>query len=140
MISPLNVNDNNPEKEELTQKTSTQLQKSQGRHPILITPKISIGKKKLLTKWFLFCILLTNILLPGVGTVSACRRIKEEKLKKAFSALGVVSLITAPIILGYLLSISSSIFFYKCYIKELTIDEYVTLIQNEYKNKNKEKE
>ena len=79
-------------------------------------------------------------MLPGVGTVSACRRIKNEQLKKAFSALGVVSLITAPIIVGYLLSISSCIFFYKCYIKEISIDEFVTLIQNAYKNKNKKKE
>ena len=63
--------------------------------------------------------------------------VKKEKIKKAFSALGIVSLLTAPLIIGYLLSISSSIFFYKCYIKELTIDEYVTLIQNEYKNRNK---
>lgn len=139
MISPVTANENN-EREELTQKTSAHFQKTEEHHPVLITPKISIGKKRLLTKWFLFCIILTNVLLPGVGTVSACRRIKKEKLKKSFSALGIVSLITAPLIIGYLLSISSSIFFYKCYIKELTIDEYVNLIHNEYKNKNKEKE
>ena len=136
-IMILNVNENNPEKEELTQKTCTQLQKNQQRHTILVTPKTKIEKKRLLTKGFLFGMLLSNILLPGVGTVSACRRIKKEQLKKAFSALGVVSLITAPIIVGYLLSISSSIFFYKCYIKEISIDEYVTLIQNSYKNKKK---
>ena len=137
MISPVDANENNPEKEELTQKTITHFQKTEERHPVLITPKISIGKKRLLTKWFIFCIILTNVVLPGVGTVSACRRIKKEKIKKAFSALGILSLLTAPLIIGYLLSISSSIFFYKCYIKELTIDEYVTLIQNEYKNRNK---
>ena len=136
----LNVNEKTPEKEELTQKTNTQFQKNKQRHTVLITPKKRTEKKRLITKWFLFCILLTNILLPGVGTVTACRRIKNEQLKKAFSALGVVSLITAPIIVGYLLSISSCIFFYKCYIKEISIDEFVTLIQNAYKNKNKKKE
>ena len=136
----LNVNEKTPEKEELTQKTNTQFQKNKQRHTVLITPKKRTEKKRLITKWFLFCILLTNILLPGVGTVSACRRIKNEQLKKALSALGVVSLITAPIIVGYLLSISSCIFFYKCYIKEISIDEFVTLIQNAYKNKNKKKE
>ena len=134
-----NVNNNkiinfNFEKEELTAKTITNLQKPYKKKSNIILPKTIPNPKLLLSKSFICYIIISNILVPGTGTIAACRKIKEDNLRTGFYTLGILSLLTAIFVIGYILSIITSIFFYKCYINSLSIEEIVSIIQGKDNN------
>lgn len=127
----------NLDKEELTAKTVTKLQKPNKKKSSILPPKTKQDPKLLLSKSFIFYIIISNILVPGTGTIAACRKIKEENLRKGFFTLGILSLLTAIFVIGYILSIITSIFFYKCYINSLSIEESVSIIQGKENNHQK---
>ena len=78
-----------------------------------------------LSKRFVISIIILNFILPGVGTMISCLKIEDIQLKKSFYALGFCSLITSPLIIGYILSLISSYFFYKCYLSNSSIERFL---------------
>ena len=96
--------------------------------------KSNMKSKNILTKKLTIIIIITNFILPGIGTMLSCLFIDDEKIRRGFYALGFCSLITSPLIIGYLLSLLSSYFFYKCYLSNLSIERFLYSI-----NKNQQK-
>ena len=96
--------------------------------------KSNMKSKNILTKKFTIFIIIINFILPGIGTMFSCLLIDDEKIRRGFYALGFCSLITSPLIIGYLLSLLSSYFFYKCYLSNLSIERFLYSI-----NKNQQK-
>ncbi len=78
-----------------------------------------------LSKQFTILIILINFILPGIGTLISCLKIDDKKIRRTFYTLGFCSFITSPLIIGYLLSLISSYFFYKCYSSRLSIERYL---------------
>ena len=96
--------------------------------------KSNMKSKNILTKKLTIIIIITNFILPGIGTMFSCLLIDDEKIRRGFYALGFCSLITSPLIIGYLLSLLSSYFFYKCYLSNSSIERFLYSI-----NKNQQK-
>ena len=86
-----------------------------------------------LTKKFTIFIIIINFILPGIGTLISCLKIDDRKIRRTFFTLGFCSFITSPLIIGYLLSLISSYFFYKCYSSHLSIERYLFNI-NKFRN------
>jgi len=86
-----------------------------------------------LTKKFTIFIIIINFILPGIGTLISCLKIDDRKIRRTFFALGFCSFIISPLIIGYLLSLISSYFFYKCYSYHLSIERYLFNI-NKFRN------
>jgi hypothetical protein len=78
-----------------------------------------------LSKQFTILIIIINFILPGIGTLISCLKIDDKKIRRTFYTLGLCSFITSPLIIGYLLSLISSYFFYKCYSSRLSIERYL---------------
>ena len=78
-----------------------------------------------LSKQFTILIIIINFILPGIGTLISCLKIDDKKIRRTFYILGFCSFITSPLIIGYLLSLISSYFFYKCYSSRLSIERYL---------------
>ena len=78
-----------------------------------------------LSKKFTILIIIINFILPGIGTLISCLKIDDRKIRRTFFTLGFCSFITSPLIIGYLLSLISSYFFYKCYSSHLSIERYL---------------
>ena len=99
--------------------------------------KSNMKSKNILTKKFTIFIIIINFILPGIGTMFSCLLIDDEKIRRGFYALGFCSLITSPLIIGYLLSLLSSYFFYKCYLSNKSIERFlysINKIQQEWTN------
>ena len=86
-----------------------------------------------LSKKFTILIIIINFILPGIGTLISCLKIDDKKIRRTFYTLGFCSFITSPLIIGYLLSLISSYFFYKCYSSHLSIERYLYNI-NKFNN------
>ena len=86
-----------------------------------------------LSKKFTIFIIIINFILPGIGTLISCLKIDDRKIRRTFFTLGFCSFITSPLIIGYLLSLISSYFFYKCYSSHLSIERYLFNI-NKFRN------
>ena len=123
-LSPKNTNSENPH---LTQEPVNLL-----RRTASTTPK---GKPNpnILTRSLIFIIIIFNIFIPGIGTIISCKTITNQETKRTLYALGLISLITAPILIGFFISIGTSFLLYSCYENQKSIEDFILDIEKKKK-------